>query len=153
MKYLILFTFLTTALFSCTETNKSDQENEAKTNDTPKTVKEEEVIDFTEKGITEVIDNLYIEYYPGKKKRIKIQGKQDANKLRDGVWLHFSYEGNELSMTTFDHGKKDGPTLVKYPNGNIHYIGQYKNNKAVGIWTTYTIEGVSSDKDFGPTGK
>lgn len=153
MRYLIIFTFLSSLLISCTETDKLDKKHEVKTTETSKTVSKEQPIDFSETGITEVIDNLYIEYYPGKKKRIKFQGRQDVNKLRDGVWLHFSYEGSELSMTTFDHGKKDGPTLVKYPNGNIHYIGQYKNDKAVDIWTTYTIDGVSSDKDFGPTGE
>ena len=140
-------------LISCTETKSSDVNEVNKEAKTSEIADKEKAIDFSETGENEVIDNLYIEYYPGKKKRIKFQGKQDVNKLRDGVWLHFSYEGNELSMTTYIHGKKEGPTMVKYPNGNIHYIGQYKNNKAVGNWTTYTIDGASSDKDFGPTGE
>lgn len=153
MRYLIVFALLSMILQSCSETENEKKIEEAPSAESAINTDNKAPLDLSQKGETEVIDNLYIEYYPGKKKRIKIQGKQDVNKLRDGVWLHFSYEGEELSMTSFDHGKKDGPTMVKYPNGNIHYIGQYKNDKAVDVWTTYTIEGVSSDKDFGTAGE
>jgi antitoxin component YwqK of YwqJK toxin-antitoxin module len=153
MRYLFIFAILFVILQSCSEAESTKNKKEIPATEGKSSIKENVPLDLSEKGETEIIDNLYIEYYPGEKKRIKFQGKQDVNKLRDGVWLHFSYEGTELSMTTFDHGKKAGPTMVKYPNGNIHYIGQYKNDKAVGVWTTYTIDGVSSDKDFGTSGE
>jgi len=151
MKYLFILTFIAFVLQSCTEKVPEKKKDKSKTKSS--IVTQEKPIDFSEKGKTEVIDNLYIEYYPGGKRRIKFQGKQDVNKQRDGVWLHFSYEGTELSMTTFDHGKKHGRSLVKYPNGNIHYLGEYKNDLPVGIWQTYTNEGVSSEKDYGSTGE
>lgn len=147
MKHLFFILISITLLTGCNNDNKVD--DKPSENNTSTTQVEEQPIDLSAKGESEVIDNLYIEYYPGERKRIKFQGKQDVDKLRDGTWLHFSFEGVELSMTTYVHGKKEGPTMVKYPNGNIHYLGQYKNDKPFGIWTTYTIDGVSSDKDFG----
>ena len=151
MKYFIVLTLITFTIFSCTE--KTPVQENSTTPNKSSIIEQDKPIDLSEKGETEIIENLYIEYYPGGKKRIKFQGKQDVNKLRDGVWLHFSYEGEELSMTTFDHGKKQGPSLVKYPNGNVHYLGEYKNDKPFGIWQTYTIEGVATEKDFGSGGE
>ncbi len=52
--------------------------------------------------------------------------------------MFFDENGTELSMTTYKNGKQHGPTMVKYPNGNIHYTGEYTNDKTTGIWTTYS---------------
>ena len=85
----------------------------------------------------EIKGNIYTEYYPGTN-RIKFQGPQDKDGKRDGKWMFFNEKGIELSMTTYKNGKKHGPTMVKYPNGNIHYTGEYTNDKTTGIWTTYS---------------
>jgi antitoxin component YwqK of YwqJK toxin-antitoxin module len=39
---------------------------------------------------------------------------------------------------------------VKYPNGAIHYRGEYKNDQMVGLWTTFNEKGeVETEKDYG----
>ena len=164
MKKFILFAFIGVFTFSCKENSDTEKETvtekETANNTTEKTddVRATNIeidsntvttIDKT-KGISEVVDGIYTEYYPGDAKKIKFQGPKDANGQRDGKWLYFSEDGVELSVTNYIHGKRNGPTLVKYPNGNIHYTGEYKNDKTVGVWTTYSPEGVqTSKKDYG----
>ena len=41
----------------------------------------------------------------------------------------------------YQHGEKHGHSIVKYPNGNLHYSGEYKNGKKIGLWKTYSIQG------------
>lgn len=88
-----------------------------------------------------VIENgTFKEYYPNKK-IVKFEGPQDKNGKRNGKWQYFSESGIELSMTIYRNGQKHGHSIVKYPNGNLHYTGEYSNNKQVGVWKTYSIEG------------
>jgi antitoxin component YwqK of YwqJK toxin-antitoxin module len=55
-----------------------------------------------------------------------------------------------LSFTIYENGKREGFTVVKYPSGGIHYTGEYKNDKSVGIWKTYDEKGkLVTEKDFG----
>ena len=95
--------------------------------------------------LVEIIDGYYHEYYPGKKK-IKFKGRQDDNKQRHGKWSYFSPNGDELSITHYIHGKREGHSIVRYPNGAIHYIGEYSNDKQIGIWKTYNEQGVLVDE-------
>ena len=102
------------------------------------------------KGITEVvlekeelIDTTgfeYNEWYP-EKKQLKIEGSFDANYLKHGKWVYYSKEGREISMTTFTHGLKQGFSIVKHPNGMIHYRGEYDRDEIVGLWTFYNEKG------------
>jgi antitoxin component YwqK of YwqJK toxin-antitoxin module len=102
-----------------------------------------------EKVLVEVKDGRYTEWYPGKK-QIKFQGGQDDNKKRHGIWTFYAENGTELSVTMYNHGLREGHTIVKYPNGAIHYRGEYMNDETVGLWTTYDEQGnVLSEKDFG----
>ena len=95
-----------------------------------------------------VIENgLYTEYYPGKK-HIKFQGQQDEFKQRHGRWTFFSETGLELSITHYIHGVKHGHSIVKYPNGNLHYIGEYDNGKEIGVWKMYDENGVKTETDY-----
>lgn len=97
----------------------------------------------------EVKDGVYTEYYPGRK-AIKYRGPQDENEQRDGRWFFYSEKGVELSMTEYKHGKKDGDTFVRYPNGIMRYYGHYTNDKQSGLWITYGRDGkVEQEKDFG----
>jgi hypothetical protein len=103
-------------------------------------------IDKTELVVKE--NGTYKEYYPNKKS-IKFEGPQDKNGKRNGKWQYFSESGIELSMTIYNHGEKHGHTIVKYPNGNLHYTGEYSNNKPIGIWKTYSIEGaIMNELDY-----
>lgn len=93
-----------------------------------------------EENLVEMKNGMYTEWYPGKK-QIKFKGPQDENKKRHGIWKFYSETGNELSYTVYEHGLKSGHTIVKYPNGVIHYTGEYRNDKAVGVWKIYDPNG------------
>jgi antitoxin component YwqK of YwqJK toxin-antitoxin module len=91
-------------------------------------------------NLVEISNGRYSEWYPGKK-QLKFQGNLDSLGKRDGRWDFFSDKGTVLSTTEFSHGKKQGFSIVKYPNGQIHYRGEYSNDEQVGVWTTYDIKG------------
>ncbi|MEJ6616697.1 MAG: hypothetical protein QNL61_07275 [Crocinitomicaceae bacterium] len=134
MKTKILFITLITILVSCSEPEKKENEK------TEAVIQEEDLI--------EIKNGVFTEYYTGKK-AIKFQGRQDKDGLRDGTWLFYSEAGVELSMTNYEHGVKQGHSIVKYPTGAIHYMGEYKDDKPVGIWKTYDSAGkVASVKDY-----
>jgi antitoxin component YwqK of YwqJK toxin-antitoxin module len=99
--------------------------------------------------LVEVKDGVFTEWYPGKK-QIKFQGGQDELGNRDGKWTFYAENGTELSYTQFSGGKKDGYSLVKYPNGNIHYTGEYQNDEMVGVWSTFDEKGnLLTKKEYG----
>jgi antitoxin component YwqK of YwqJK toxin-antitoxin module len=130
MRNLLLFVVL---LFTASCNDES--------NDKPKEVKDEVLI--------EVKNGIYREWYPGKK-QVKYKGGQDVNKKRHGVWTFCSEGGNELSVTYYEHGLREGFSIVKYPNGALHYRGEYHNDQTVGIWSTYNEKGeFVSETDFG----
>lgn len=112
-------------------------------------IKKEDSLVVDKSQLVEIKGNVYTEYYPNHKD-IKFQGTQDEEGRRHGKWLFFSENGDELSMTMYEHGNKHGHSIVKYPNGGIHYLGEYKNNIQVGEWKTYTIDGQMYErKDYG----
>jgi antitoxin component YwqK of YwqJK toxin-antitoxin module len=99
--------------------------------------------------LVEVKDGVFTEWYPGKKS-IKFQGGQDELGNRDGKWTFYAENGTELSFTLYDHGKKEGFSLVKYPNGRIHYRGEYQNDEMIGLWSTYDEKGnLINEKEYG----
>lgn len=100
-------------------------------------------------NLVEVKDGVFTEWYPGKKS-IKFQGGQDELGNRDGKWTFYAENGTELSFTLYDHGKKEGFSLVKYPNGRIHYRGEYQNDEMIGLWSTYDENGnLITEKEYG----
>lgn len=130
---LALYTFLLLLIaVACTD------KNEKETTQKPKT-----------ENLTEIKNGRFTEWYPGKK-QIKFQGMLTKKGDRNGKWTFYSETGNELSMTLYENGKREGFTIVKYPNGAIHYTGEYKNDKTVGVWKTYNEKGkLVTEKDFG----
>lgn len=127
---IIIPLFIALVLASCT-TKKA----------TKKQVKSENLI--------EVKHGVYSEWYPGKK-QLKFHGSIDKKGNRDGKWVFYSENGNEQSITVYDNGMREGFSLVKYPNGAMHYRGEYRNDQMVGVWTTYDEKGkVISEKDYG----
>ena len=127
---IIIPVFIALVLASCT-TKKA----------TKKQVKSENLI--------EVKHGVYSEWYPGKK-QLKFHGSIDKKGNRDGKWVFYSDNGNEQSITVYNHGMREGFSLVKYPNGAMHYRGEYRNDQMVGVWTTYDEKGkVISEKDYG----
>jgi antitoxin component YwqK of YwqJK toxin-antitoxin module len=112
--------------------------------------KEVEKQDRSEKveDLVDIKDGVFTEYYPGKEK-VKFRGRQDENQKRHGRWVFYSQNGEELSISHYNHGEKHGHTVVKYPTGGIHYMGEYENNKQIGIWKTYDESGkLLEEKNF-----
>lgn len=124
MKYLVMFCALS-ILIACGE------EEEKK-----RTVVEPE----KKEVLTETKNGTFTQYYPGKKK-IKFQGPQDAEGRRHGIWYFYDESGRQISMTDYKHGERNGVSLKKYPNGSVHYTGEYKDDKQVGVWRTYAPDG------------
>ena len=128
---LLLLTVVITLLAACASPEKKEKEPES---------------------LFEVKDGIYTEYYPGRK-AVKYRGPQDENELRDGRWFFYSENGVELSMTEYSHGKKNGDSFVRYPNGMMRYYGHYENDVQTGVWITYDEKGnVAQEKDFGSPG-
>ena len=102
-----------------------------------------------EEVLYQIKDGKFTEWYPGKK-QVKFEGNLDLKGNREGKWAFFSEKGNLLSFTFYDHGKREGYSVVKHPNGRIHYHGEYHLDKMVGIWTTYDVNGKNKQvKDYG----
>ena len=135
MKLIISLVLLVSlSIFSCSRNEK----------------KEEQATEKIEKveSLVEIKNGIYTEYYPGKK-QIKFQGEQDNMGNRQGKWSFYSETGIELSSTQYEHGKKNGASFAKYPNGTIHYIGEYENDKEVGVWKMYDEKGnLATEKDY-----
>ena len=114
-----------------------------------KIVEDKQVDKIVEKeNLVEIKDGIYTEYYPGKKNK-KFQGAQDEKSRRDGKWVFYSEKGNELSITFYTNGLKNGFTMVKYPSGRMHYRGEYRNDTIVGLWTTYDQNGkITKEKNY-----
>ena len=129
---------------------KVDVKNKEKKKSTENSItnKEEKKIIINKKDLVEIKEGKFIEFYPDKK-TVKFQGQQDKKGKRHGKWQYFSENGIELSMTMYQHGEKHGHSIVKYPNGNLHYSGEYKNGKKIGLWKTYSIQGeLITEKDY-----
>ena len=143
MKTILTYLLAFGLLASCTDKSAEKAPEKKEKESAPSIQLEEDLI--------EIKGNVYTEYYPGKK-AIKFQGEQDNDGFRHGVWLYYSEKGEELSMTNYEHGIKEGHSIVKYPNGAIHYTGAYKNDKPVGIWKTYDVSGkIATTKDYDKT--
>ena len=111
---------------------------------------EKQSIDVKEKieSLVEIKNGVYTEYYPGRK-QIKFQGEQDNMGNRHGKWTFYSESGIVLSSTHYEHGKKHGASFAKYPNGTLHYMGEYENDKEVGVWKMYDEKGnLATEKDY-----
>lgn len=135
--FILIFSFL-----SCQndeKINESESQEKTSVSDGEATSPVNE--DLATKGEVEIEDNLYKEYYANSK-TIKFRGPQDNDGKRDGKWSYFSPDGLELSSTTYQNGKKHGESIVKYPSGAIFYTGEYHNDQQIGVWRTYTEEGI-----------
>ncbi len=91
-------------------------------------------------NLIEYKDGIFTEFYPGRKK-VKMKGAQDAQKVRDGKWVLLSPKGEEMSVTFFDKGKREGHSFVKHPNGAMNYYGEYLHDVQIGIWKFYDETG------------
>jgi antitoxin component YwqK of YwqJK toxin-antitoxin module len=103
--------------------------------------------EISRQDLVEIKDGHYTEWYP-EKKQIKYEGELNSKGNREGKWNFYSQSGNLLSFSFYTDGKKNGHCMVKYPNGKIHYYGQYRNDQMVGEWVTYDQKGHKTIKQF-----
>ncbi|MFM7007520.1 MAG: toxin-antitoxin system YwqK family antitoxin [Flavobacteriales bacterium] len=109
--------------------------------------KKESAKEVAPEELVEIKDGHYKEWYPGKK-HLKYEGELNKKGEREGKWNFYSEKGTLLSFTFYQSGKKEGYSVVKYPNGKIHYYGQYQNDKMVGEWVTYDAKGQKTIQNF-----
>lgn len=94
--------------------------------------KQEEV----QKDLEKIEGGLYQLFY-GSSNQLKIEGHLDENNQRHGIWTSYTKEGKKLSVVEYNHGLKDGFTVVYHPNGAIRYSGEYRADVKVGKWDFY----------------
>lgn len=95
---------------------------------------------YNDANLKDTIDFKCQEWYPGKK-QLMIEGSLDRQKRRHGTWYYYNEKGDEMSMTTYTNGRKQGFSIVKHPNGTIYYTGEYSQDEKVGIWKFYNEKG------------
>ncbi|MFT4600005.1 MAG: antitoxin component YwqK of YwqJK toxin-antitoxin module [Arenicella sp.] len=79
------------------------------------------------------------EYFPNG--ALKIEGKNNAEGNRNGLWISYYDNGIKWSESYYDNGIRDGHSLTFFPNGGIRYIGEYKNDIKIGLWKFYDEAG------------
>ena len=133
-KLLFIWLFLSLGMSCTTGERTKESENETQV---------EQPEDLIER-----MPNFYREYFPGKK-QIKLMGPLDSEGNRHGAWESFFEHGQKNSATYFVHGKKDGHSIVYYPNGATYYMGEYKNDQKIGVWKQFDEQGnLISQEDF-----
>ncbi len=61
-----------------------------------------------------------------------------TGQLRDSVWSFYSYHTGSLScLESYNMGKKEGPTIKFYPEGNKAEVLFWKNDRRHGKWEQY----------------
>jgi antitoxin component YwqK of YwqJK toxin-antitoxin module len=140
MKKISLFALILLFFVAC-------KSNEEKSTQSEQPEKENILLPKNRKDLITIKNHQYIEYYPGKK-QIKFEGFVDDNNERDGKWVFYGTEGQELSVAFYSNGKRHGHTVVRYPSGQLHYIGEYNMDKRVGEWEMYDLKGKKTIKKY-----
>ena len=131
MKYTVLIA-AALLLMSCSdESEKMDKSDSTKTENKADTKSNDPA------DLVEINGNTYTEYYDATKSQIKQTGDFDADQKRHGIWKYYHRNGIEASMTEYNHGEKNGISIVRRPDGTVFYQGEYKDDKKVGVWRTY----------------
>lgn len=83
-------------------------------------------------------EGINITKYPGGQTKMKgevLQGK------RHGLWTTWRQNGMKWSESTYNLGVLEGKTVSYHENGQVNYIGYYKNDKKDGKWIFFDEEG------------
>lgn len=124
MRRFELFLFIVFIVISCSEGEKTNVENQ-----------QEEQLPLIENK-----NGIYKEWYPGRK-QLKIEGRKDSEGRRTGIWKSYAENGVQTSISIYSKGMRDGHIIVYYPNGALHYKGEYSKDKRVGEWAFYNKQG------------
>ncbi len=72
--------------------------------------------------------------------------KNDKDTLNSTRYCY--YNSLLTSKTTFVNGKREGSVIDYYPNGNIHIITNYRNNRAQGVNKVFNEQGELIRRSF-----
>lgn len=94
--------------------------------------------DVDERGMTTDNVNHEIHYYPGKKKHVEGDIK---NNLREGLWYAYFENGNVQTKAFYINGKEHGDYLLYHENGGIYQEGKYDNGICIDKLVIYDEKG------------
>ena len=94
---------------------------------------------------SEIKPGDFTEYHPNG--AVKMKGIYNDSLQREGLWISYYDNGNKWSESYYTKGKKDGHSITFFPNGQIRYVGEYKNDLKTGTWTFYDEEGNISKEE------
>lgn len=144
--HIVLMTLtLSLLVFSCKTKETEKRIEEVKVEQ--ETEEENALLPKNRKDLITIKNNQYIEYYPGKK-QIKFHGFVNDDEQREGKWIFYGENGEELSVSYYKNGEKNGHSIVKYPDGRLRYVGEYENGKKIGKWDFYSEDGVKTTKNY-----
>src|SRR5690554_4024097 len=93
-------------------------------------------------------NGIYKEWYPGHE-QVKVTGRKNKAGERVGIWKFYSERGVEISVSVYQNGLREGHTVVKHPNGALHYTGEYAKDEPIGVWKFYDEQGnLTQTKDY-----
>lgn len=140
MRKLITLLFVGLLVLSC---NDSKNESATENKETLTDQKSEE-----KKDLIKLKEKKYTEYYPDGV-NVKFKGEIDEKGQRMGRWVHYSLTGKELNSSEYLHDTLHGVSVVRHPNGAIHYVGEYDHGKKVGKWVFRNDDGsVKYEEDY-----
>ena len=129
---------LLVSLFSCS----GEKEDEGVTIET--TFEEdstsEETIENQVQNVIEIVPGgEHMEYHENG--QLKIEGQYDDNSQRTGLWISYYEDGTKWSESYYVNGVQDGHSLTFFPNGQVRFVGEYKQGEKIGEWTFYDESG------------
>ena len=68
---------------------------------------------------------------------------------KDGPWVVYWDNGQLMSKGTYRDGKEDGPYVFYYDNGQLSTKGTFKDGKKDGPWVYYHDNGTVDEKFTG----
>jgi len=72
---------------------------------------------------------------------INTENKLSKEIVRNGYYEEKYPNGNLWSTCNYKKGAKHGKTSSYYQNGNLRYVGFYKNDEKSDIWLFYSEDG------------
>lgn len=89
----------------------------------------------------------YQEFHPNG--ALKIEGLNNMYGNREGLWAAFYEDGTKWSENFYSNGVKSGHSITFFPNGNVRYVGEYRNDERIGVWKFYDEEGnITGEENF-----
>ncbi|MBK7130211.1 MAG: hypothetical protein IPM74_16440 [Crocinitomicaceae bacterium] len=135
----VFFSLILIAFISC---NGGKNKEDKRENDSTKT----QTNPIQNNSLTpEILPGDYTDYHPNG--AVKMKGIYNDSLQREGLWISYYDNGNKWSESYYTKGKKEGHSITFFPNGQIRYVGEYKNDLKTGTWTFYDEEGNISKEE------